>query len=64
MGREYADESDEDSNYDDNEADLIPGDNSLPSPESQPSNVDAPINLTQIPAVDVPLSEDLGGDGT
>lgn len=56
-------DEDEDQNYDDNEADLIPGDNSLPSSESQPSNPDAPINLTQIPDVDLPSSKDLGGDG-
>lgn len=55
-------DEDEIQNYDDNEADLIPGDNSLPSDESQPSNKDAPDNLTQISDVDLPSSKDLGGD--
>lgn len=59
----FGEDEDEDQNYDDNEADLIPGDNSLPSPESQPSVPGAPINLTQIPTVDLPSSKDLGGDG-
>ena len=61
MGRDWIDDGGEDANYDDNEADLIPGDNSLPSPESHPSAPGAPINLTKIPDEDLPTSPDLGG---
>jgi hypothetical protein len=39
----------EEENYDDNEADLIPGDNSLPLPPSTLTNP-APDNLSRIPA--------------
>jgi hypothetical protein len=53
-------DDDEDCNYDDGEADLIPGDNSLPEPASTVPTVpnpDAPDNLTHIPAEggDVPI---------
>lgn len=46
-------EEDDDQNYDDNEADLIPGDNSLPLCPSDvpiPMIKDAPENLNHIPA--------------
>lgn len=51
---------DEDENYDDNEADLIPGDNSLPLPPSNipiPPILNAPDNLNHIPAQggDIPI---------
>lgn len=57
-------QTDPDSNYDDNEADLIVSDNSLPSPVSQPGTKDTPDNLTQIPPSALPTSKDLGGAGT
>lgn len=41
--------------------DVIPGDNDKPSEEKQPGT-DAPVNLTKIPASDLPTSEDLGGE--
>jgi hypothetical protein len=51
----------DDENYDDNEADLIPGDNSLPSQDSQPGTKNCPDNLTHIPPAALPRSKDLGG---
>jgi hypothetical protein len=61
MGRP---ETDDIENYDDNEADLIPGDNSTQSPTAQPGLPDSPDNLVKIPDSALPTSKDLGGSPT
>jgi hypothetical protein len=53
-------EDDEDTNQE--QEDVIPGDNDKQSEEKWPSNADAPTNLTIVPAADTPISKDLGGD--